>query len=183
MVHYDRIILTLLAVIITIPVIIKSRPSRLAPVSAAFSVSSTHRGYVRVGGNVRHPGIYPIVANMLTVDAIRMAEPFQPATDFIPHGCEASVVRNGTDIRVATNLVGSLDVFCGSISTAHRVVLGIPLDINAMTAEDFDRLPGVGPVLESRIVAYRQYNGGKLVVKDLINIDGIGEKKYIHLQK
>lgn len=183
MVQYGRIIIILLAVIITVPVVIKSRPNRLEPVSAAFLVSSSSRGYVRVGGDVRHPGMYPITANMLTVDAIRMAEPLRPATGLVPHGCEAIVVRNGTDLRVARNPSGVSEVFFGSVSTAHRIVLGIPLDINTMTAEDFDRIPGVGPVLAKRIVEYRQINGGKLGVKDLISVDGIGEKKYIRLKK
>lgn len=183
MVQYDRIILILFAALITIPVIMKSRPSGLAPDSAAFSVLTSSKGYVRVDGNVRHPGIYPISANVLTVDAIRMAEPLQPATGFNPRGCEAIVVRNGTSIRVARNLSGGSEVFFGSMSAAQRIVLGIPLDINVMSEEDFDRIPGIGPVLARRIVEYRQMNGGKMEGKDLLNVDGIGGKKYNHLKK
>ena len=182
-VQYDRIIIIVLAIIITIPVVIKSRPDRLIPPSAAFFVSSSSRGYVCVSGDVRHPGIFPITVNMLTVDAINMAEPLQSAAGFIPNGCETFAVRNGTVIRVARNPGNGTELFFGLLSTAHRLVLGIPLDINAMTAEDFDLIPGVGPVLARRIVEYRQINGGKLDVSDLISIDGIGEKKYISLKK
>lgn len=112
-----------------------------------------------------------------------MAEPLQPATGFIPRGCEAFVVRNGTSIRVTRNPGGGSEVVFGSLSTAQRVVLGIPLDINAMSEEDFDRIPGIGPVLARRIVEYRQINGGEMGSKDLLNVDGIGEKKYNHLKK
>lgn len=183
MVKYDRIIIVFLALIITVPVMVKSRPSRLIPASAAFLASSASRGYVQVSGDVRHPGVYPITANMLTMDAIRMAEPLQPATGFIPHGCEAVVVRNGSGIRVAKISTGVSEIFFGSLPTAHRIVLDIPLDINSMTVDDFDRIPGVGPVLARRIVGYRQINGGKMRVEDLLSVDGIGEKKYIHLTK
>ena len=184
MVQCDRIIIILLAVIITVPVIIKSRPSRLAPVSAVSFVSSTSgRGYVRVSGDVRHPGIYPISANMMTVNAIKMAEPLQSATGFIPDGCEAFVVRNGTGLRVARHPKGASEVFFESLPTAHRIVLGIALDINTMTAEDFERIPGIGTVLARRIIEYRQINGGKMEVKDLVSIEGIGENKYNHLEK
>ena len=183
MVQCDRIIIILLAVIITVPVVIKSRQSRIVPASAAFVVSSTSRGYVQVSGDVRHPGIYPISANMLTIDAIKMAKPLKPITGLIPHGCETFVVSNGTGIRVANNPGGVSEVFLESISTVQRIVLGVPLDINAMTLEDFDRIPGVGPVLAKRIIEYRQINGGRMGVEALLLIDGIGEKKYIILSK
>ena len=183
MVQYDRIIIILLAVIITVPVILKSRPSRPVPASAAFNVSSSSRGHVRVSGDVRHPGVYPITANMLTIDAIKMAEPLYPANSLILQDRENFEVSNGTAIKVLRKPGNGSELFFGSMSTAHRIVLGIPLDINAMTAEDFERIPGVGPVLAKRIVEYRQINGGKLEVKDLILIDGIGEKKYLALKK
>lgn len=183
MVQYDRIITILLAVIITVPVIIKSRPSRPVPASAAFSVTSSSRGHVRISGDVRHPGVYPITANMLTIDAIKMAEPLGPATGLILQDKEKFVVGNGTAIKVLRKPGSGSEIFFGSMSTAHRIVLGIPLDINAMTAEDLERIPGIGPVLAKRIIEYRQINGGKLEVKDLILIDGIGEKKYLALKK
>lgn len=183
MVQYDRIIIIVFAVICTVPVILNSRPSRPAPASAAFSISSSSRGYVRVSGDVRHPGVYPITANMLTIDAIKMAEPLYPATGLIIQDEKKIVVSNGTAIKVLRKPGSGSELFFGSMSTAHRIVLGIPLDINAMTVEDFEHIPGIGPVLAKRIVEYRQINGGKLEVKDLILIEGIGEKKYLALKK
>ena len=183
MVQYDRIIIILFAVLVTVPVMSKNRLSGLAPASAVFLVSSSSRGYVRVSGDVRHPGIYPITANMMTVDAIQMAEPLQPPVCFISHGCEEYVVKNGTSIMFAWKANSASEMLFGTLSTAHRIVLGIPLDINVMTAEDLDRIPGVGPVLSKRIIEYRQTNGGEMNVESLLFIEGIGEKKYIHLSK
>ena len=112
-----------------------------------------------------------------------MAKPLKPITGLIPHGCETFVVSNGTGIRVANKSGGVSEVFFESISTVQRIVLGVPLDINAMTLADFDRIPGVGPVLAKRIIEYRQINGGRMGVEALLLIDGIGEKKYIILSK
>lgn len=182
-VQCDRIIILFIAVLITVPVIIKSRPSRVSPARTAFLNSSSFKGCVGVSGDVRHPGIYPINANMLTVDAIKMAEPLQSATGLIPVGCEAFVVQDGTGIRVVRKPSGVTEVYYESLSTVHRIVLGISLDINAMTVEEFDRIPGVGPVLARRIVDYRQINGGEIEVKDLLSIDGIGETKFMNIKK
>lgn len=50
--------------------------------------------------------------------------------------------------------------------------------INTATAQDFTRLPGIGPGLAGRIVEYRNKNGSFLAREDLKNVSGIGEKKY-----
>ena len=47
-----------------------------------------------------------------------------------------------------------------------------------MSEADFDRLPGVGAVMARRIVEYRQKNGGKMNIEELLAVEGIGEIKY-----
>lgn len=49
--------------------------------------------------------------------------------------------------------------------------------VNRATASDLEELPGVGPVLAERIVAYRETNGPFQQVEDLLDIPGIGESK------
>lgn len=53
-----------------------------------------------------------------------------------------------------------------------------PLDINRATAEDFTTLPGIGPELARRIVAYREKHGPFKRVEDLLVIKGMGRKKW-----
>jgi competence protein ComEA len=52
------------------------------------------------------------------------------------------------------------------------------LDINLASAEDFAKLPGIGPKLAARIVAFRQKHGPFRRVEDLLAIRGIGHKKW-----
>ncbi len=52
-----------------------------------------------------------------------------------------------------------------------------PLDLNRITAEQLEALPGVGPSLATRVLAYRKENGGFKSVDELDNVKGIGEKK------
>jgi competence protein ComEA len=52
------------------------------------------------------------------------------------------------------------------------------LDLNTATVEQFDGLPGVGPVLARRIVDYRTQHGGFRTVEELQEVTGIGARKY-----
>jgi comEA protein len=57
-----------------------------------------------------------------------------------------------------------------------------PLDINAATADQFERLPGIGASTAARIVEYRQKHGPFKKVEDLMNVRGIGEKSFLRLK-
>lgn len=50
------------------------------------------------------------------------------------------------------------------------------LDLNSATAEQLQTLPGIGPVIASRIIAYREQVGPFRTVGELMNVNGIGEK-------
>ncbi|MPZ88154.1 MAG: ComEA family DNA-binding protein [Nitriliruptorales bacterium] len=56
-----------------------------------------------------------------------------------------------------------------------------PLDLNRATAEEFQDLPGVGPVLAERIVHHREDISGFRTVDELRDVKGIGEKTFAEL--
>lgn len=56
------------------------------------------------------------------------------------------------------------------------------LNLNAATAEDLDKLPGIGPAFIARIMEYRQKHNGFTDIAQLRNIDGIGPKTYAKLK-
>jgi len=49
-----------------------------------------------------------------------------------------------------------------------------PLDLNRASAAELERLPGIGPVLAARIVAYRDSIGRFRSVDELDRVRGIG---------
>ena len=51
------------------------------------------------------------------------------------------------------------------------------ISLNQADATTLEDLPGVGPVLAERIVAYREANGPFETVEDLLSVPGIGEAK------
>jgi competence protein ComEA len=181
--HCRRLIIILLAVAVTIPVVVKSRPSPDVKVSAAFSVASSSHGYIRISGDVRHPGMYPLGVNNLTVDVITMAIPVQSIYLLEPVGSETVPVKNGESLQILVDSNGRALVTRGSIPAVERLVMGLPLDINVMSEADLDKVPGIGPALARRIVRYRQNNGDDMTVQDLLLVEGVGEKKFYSLRK
>lgn len=180
---WRRLIIVLVAVSVTVPVVVKSRPRERPSSGAAFLSASSVMGYGRITGDVRHPGIYPVTANTVTGTVILMAVPVRNPQRYLPTGCDAVRFGNGVDLRVRIDPDGTTSCSLGVLPTAQRLVLGIPLDINSMDEADFVRVPGIGPVLAGRIVAYRQNNGGLMATHELLAIEGVGEKKYSHLLK
>ncbi len=56
------------------------------------------------------------------------------------------------------------------------------VNINTATATELQTLPGIGASVATRILEYRQKNGGFKKVEDLMNIRGIGEKTFLKLK-
>lgn len=56
------------------------------------------------------------------------------------------------------------------------------ININSATKEDFEALPGIGPVLAEEIIAYRQRVGGFKSLEELKNVNGIGERKLLKIK-
>ena len=50
------------------------------------------------------------------------------------------------------------------------------VDINAASSEELETLPGIGPKLAGRIIAYREENGPFTTPEELCEVSGIGEK-------
>lgn len=93
----------------------------------------------------------------------------------------ASLSSDDTAITTAAGVDSTISP--AGVSEARAVLnRPQPVDLNRATAAEFDRLPGVGPVLARRMVDYRKSVGRFHAVEDLRAVKGIGKKKLERLK-
>ncbi|EXG80417.1 ComEA family DNA-binding protein [Cryptosporangium arvum] len=144
-----------------------------APSRSGVASASPSTAVVAVSGRVRRPGLVRLPAGARVADAVNAAGGALPGTDLSALNLARKVLDGEL---IAVGVPGAAP----DAPTAGGS--GSPLDLNAATVEDFDGLPGVGPVLAERIVAYRTEHGGFRSVDQLREVDGIGDSRFEKLR-
>jgi competence protein ComEA len=124
---------------------------------------------VHVAGEVKKPGVYPVVEGSRVVDALAAAGGAKKGVDLSVINLARKVV-DGEQIYL-----GRKDVTKGKVSA--RSFNGT-VYVNRASAAQFDSLSGIGPVLAKRIVDYRSANGPFVDIADLQKVAGIGLKTF-----
>ncbi|MFD5030040.1 helix-hairpin-helix domain-containing protein [Streptomyces sp. NPDC058405] len=153
------------------------KPSLSPPPSA-----QTPRVVVDVGGKVRQPGVLRLPAGSRVADALRAAGGVTPGADLTGLN-RARVLMDGEQVVVGgpsppgPGTGGGV----GGFGDGGAPATG-PVSLNSGTADQFDTLPGVGPVLARHIIDYRTQHGGFRSVEELREVNGIGERRFADLQ-
>lgn len=125
---------------------------------------------IHVAGKVKRPDVYPLLAGSRVSDAIKAAGGANKGVDL-------------GDINLARVLIDGEQVYVGyvpkassSSSKSSKSRFTGVININRATKAEFDSLAGIGPVIASRIINYRNTNGPFLALDDLLKVSGIGSK-------
>ena len=63
-------------------------------------------------------------------------------------------------------------------NNANNSAADSKININAASSDELESLPGIGPALAERIIAYRTEHGAFSRPEDLMNVSGIGQGKF-----
>ncbi|MDY0816654.1 helix-hairpin-helix domain-containing protein [Kitasatospora purpeofusca] len=135
---------------------------------------------VDIGGKVATPGVHTLPNGSRVADALRVAGGPLPGTD----------TRN---LNLARVLADGEQVLVGEPNPQPAAGAGPgpppagpskqPVSLNRATLEQLDTLPGVGPTLAQRIIAFRASHGGAFRSLDqLRQVSGVGEHTYAELR-
>lgn len=155
---------------------------------------------VAVAGKVRRPGVVRLPAGSRVDDAVRAAGGAM-TSDSLGLLNLARRLVDGEQILVGVVAPGEAGAGAGAVPGGAAGAGpamgggagggaqaggagngGVALDLNAATASDLDALPGIGPVLAERIIAWRTEHGRFAGVDQLREVPGIGEAKFLVLR-
>ena len=122
--------------------------------------------FVHVVGEVENPGMYQLSLGARLVDAVFAAGGLTKKADHASVNL-AREISDGEQIFVMTEGQG------GESATSNQSAL---VSLNRSLEAELETLPGIGPALAARIIAWREANGGFKKVDDLQKVSGIGEK-------
>jgi competence protein ComEA len=123
---------------------------------------------IDVKGDVLSPGLVTLPAGSRVADAIAAAGGVIPSA-------------NITTLNLAERLSDGQMIFIGNaqsmdLSSDPRI------NLNLASESDLDALPGVGPVMAGRIVAWRETNQRFHSIEELQEVPGIGPKVFANLK-
>ncbi len=165
--------------------------------AALLAPAPPTRLYVDVSGAVRRPSLYVLPPGSRVMQAVRAAggptgeadmdsvNLAEKVTDgqkvFVPKRAAFMPASSLPMPTVGTPTVTKKSGTAKTGSTKLSAGSGETVALNAATPEQLERLPGVGPSMAGRILAYRAQVGGFEKPEDLMNVPGLGPKKYARI--
>ncbi len=132
--------------------------------------------FVHVAGAVNNPGVYRLKAGDRVIEAVKKA------------GGETSQA-NLDALNLAAKVLDGEKIFVPTVSQnstkpvdSQLPIIDNRIPINQASAEELEKLDGIGPILAKRIISYRQSHGGFASLSELKNVPGIGAKKFSSLK-
>lgn len=123
---------------------------------------------VDVKGDVLAPGLVTLPVGARVADAIAAAGGVTASADV-------------TGINLAERLSDGQMIFIGN-AQSMQLSSDSRVNLNLATEADLDSLPGVGPVMAGRIIAWRESNQRFHSIEELQEVPGIGPKVFANLK-
>ena len=138
--------------------------------------------FVHVTGAVHRPGVYQVPSWARLDAAIRRAGGATSRADL--QGVNlAAKVSDGQQVIVPARVSGAGSAALAGAAAAGAEAAAAPISLNTATVEQLDQLEGIGPATAQKILDWRSEHGGFGSVEDLLQISGIGPKRFETLRE
>lgn len=138
--------------------------------------------FVEVKGAVLYPGVYELPADARVKNVLEKAV-VQPEGDLL-HVNQSMKLKDEQVVYVPFEDEADLipNTYVNEYDSAHEVDNDL-ININTASIEVLMRLNGVGEKTAQSIIEYREQNGLFMNTADLMQVSGIGEKKFQNLEQ
>ncbi len=128
---------------------------------------------VYVAGAVARPGLYRLAPGARADDAVRLAGGMRPGADPVAVNLAARIA-DGDEI-VVPRIGEATPRPRGRTPRSRRAATPAPASVglNDAGADALARVPGLGPALAARIVAFRATNGAFANLDELLDVNGM----------
>jgi len=176
-----------------------SAPASAPPAASGSASAAPDIAVLYVVGAVEHAGVVRVAADARVTDALTAAggaaadadlsrlNLARPVVDgerlYVPRIGEAEVPAElppGGGAGAGAGVGGSGSGAAGAGGGAGAAAQVV--DLNTADATALETLPGIGPALAERILAWRDEHGGFRSVEDLLEVSGIGEGRFAELR-
>ena len=134
---------------------------------------------VHAAGAVTTPGVYRLPAGSRVSDLLSAAGGATADADLDQLNL-AAPLADGERILVPRRGESVSGGAAGAEATEGGATMKV--DLNTATAEELDKLPGIGPATAEAIIRHRETHGRFRSVTDLLEVRGIGEAKLAQLR-
>ena len=154
--------------------LLSSLQGDLGPIRKANEV------FILITGEVKNPGVYgfdrePCLKELM----VRAGGPVH--LRWRGKGDKYTSLTQGTSVHISSEN-GYMEVLTGSIPSAYKVTLRVPISLNTATQEELETIPGIGPSLAMKILKYRSHYGPFETVGELKSIPGMGKCRYLKVE-
>ncbi len=127
---------------------------------------------VYVSGAVMHADVYELPSGSIVRDAVAAAGGAAENADLNQINM-AKTLRDGEQVYVPRIGEALVPAPAGQAGAASGLI-----NINTATQAELETLPGIGPALAARIIAYREANGPFPNIEAIQNVSGIGPSTF-----
>ena len=116
-------------------------------------------------------------SNCNNLDGIYTFSSKEAAKNFlIENGYQLNNRQIFTGIKIISSASCDKIIF-SRMNLEKFIVLGIKVDFNSMSLQEYVQIPGIGVKLAEKIVEFKKRHGSFKSFEDILNIKGIGVKK------
>ncbi|MFW6148283.1 MAG: helix-hairpin-helix domain-containing protein [Atribacterota bacterium] len=138
---------------------------------------------IHIIGAVHQPGVYQLSKDKRIIDAVKLAggekeKANLDAVNLAAHIYDGQKIiipflddKKEISLSINSEATGTIQE---NAPSSNKVLL----NINNANSNQLETLPGIGPVLADRILEYRRNNGMFRNIEEIMNVTGIGEKRF-----